>query len=234
MISRLESSETADLDQPVVELVDVDRVFDTTPPVHALVDVNISIDQGEYVSINGPSGSGKSTLLNLLGLLDRPTGGAYLLDGLDTSDLNDRERAAVRGQRIGFVFQAFHLLNTRSVLENVMVGQIYNRINRGERRRRAQAALERVGLGHRVTFRPDRLSGGERQRVAVARAIVHSPSILLCDEPTGNLDSGTTDSIMELFEELHDDGLTLIVITHDEGVASRSRRRIHMIDGRIQ
>ncbi len=219
-------------DQPVVELIDVERVFDTTPPVHALREINLSIAEGEYVSVSGPSGSGKSTLLNILGLLDRPTSGTYLLDGIDTSDLNDRRRASVRGQRVGFVFQAFHLLNTRSVLDNVIIGQIYNRIPRSERKPRAVAALERVGLGHRVDFRPDRLSGGERQRVAIARAIAHSPSLLLCDEPTGNLDSGTTESIMALFEDLHRvDGLTLVVITHDEAVSARAPRTVNIIDG---
>ncbi len=226
------TSVTVGPDQPVVELVDVSRVFDTTPPVHALRDVNLAIAEGEYVSISGPSGSGKSTLLNLLGLLDRPTSGTYLLDGIDTSDLGDRRRASVRGQRIGFVFQAFHLLNTRTVLDNVVVGQIYNRIPRAERKPRAIAALERVGLGHRIDFRPDRLSGGERQRVAIARAIAHSPSVLLCDEPTGNLDSATTESIMELFEDLHRvDGLTLVVITHDEAVSARAPRTVNIIDG---
>lgn len=219
-------------DHPVVELIDVSRVFDTTPPVHALRDVNLAIVDGEYVSISGPSGSGKSTLLNLLGLLDRPTSGTYLLDGIDTSDLGDRRRASVRGQRIGFVFQAFHLLNTRTVLDNVVVGQIYNRIPRHERKPRAVAALERVGLAHRIDFRPDRLSGGERQRVAIARAIAHSPSLLLCDEPTGNLDSATTEAIMALFEDLHRvDGLTLVVITHDEAVSARAPRTVNIIDG---
>ncbi|NNL47047.1 MAG: ABC transporter ATP-binding protein [Acidimicrobiia bacterium] len=219
-------------DHPVVELIDVSRVFDTTPPVHALRDVNLAIVDGEYVSISGPSGSGKSTLLNLLGLLDRPTSGTYLLDGIDTSDLGDRRRASVRGQRIGFVFQAFHLLNTRTVLDNVVVGQIYNRIPRNERKPRAIAALERVGLAHRIDFRPDRLSGGERQRVAIARAIAHSPSLLLCDEPTGNLDSATTEAIMALFEDLHRvDGLTLVVITHDEAVSARAPRTVNIIDG---
>lgn len=216
---------------PVVELVDVERVFPGTPPVRALVDVNLVIEEGEYVSIAGPSGSGKSTLLNLLGLLDRPTNGTYLLDGIDTSELNDRQRAAVRGHRIGFVFQAFHLMNHRSVLDNVVVGQIYNRIPRADRRQRAINALERVGLGHRIDFLPDRLSGGERQRVAIARAIAHSPSLLLCDEPTGNLDSVTTDSIMTLFEDLHRDGLTLVVITHDKTVSARSPRTVSIIDG---
>lgn len=216
---------------PVVELVDVERVFPGTPPVRALVDVNLVIEEGEYVSIAGPSGSGKSTLLNLLGLLDRPTNGTYLLDGIDTSELNDRQRAAVRGHRIGFVFQAFHLMNHRSVLDNIVVGQIYNRIPRADRRQRAINALERVGLGHRIDFLPDRLSGGERQRVAIARAIAHSPSLLLCDEPTGNLDSVTTDSIMTLFEDLHRDGLTLVVITHDKTVSARSPRTVSIIDG---
>lgn len=232
MTLRAPTSVTVGPDQPVVELIDVSRVFDTTPPVHALRDVNLAIAEGEYVSISGPSGSGKSTLLNLLGLLDRPTSGTYLLDGIDTSDLGDRRRASVRGQRIGFVFQAFHLLNTRTVLDNVVVGQIYNRIPRTERKPRAIAALERVGLGHRIDFRPDRLSGGERQRVAIARAIAHSPSVLLCDEPTGNLDSATTESIMALFEDLHRvDGLTLVVITHDEAVSARAPRTVNIIDG---
>ena len=232
MIARLEAPDR--YTEPVVDIVGVSRVFDSTPPVHALRDVNLTVEAGEYVSIVGPSGSGKSTLLNILGLLDRPTEGSYYLDGIDTSRLNDKRRAAMRGQRIGFVFQAFHLLNTRSAEENVVVGQIYNRISRRERRSRARAALTRVGLDHRIDFRPDRLSGGERQRVAIARALAHSPSILLCDEPTGNLDSATTESIMTLFDELHADGLTLVVITHDPQVADHSQRSVRIVDGMIQ
>jgi len=215
----------------VVELTSVGRTFEGDPPVEALRSVDLRVDRGDYVSIVGPSGSGKSTLLNILGLLDRPTSGTYRLDGLDVSGLTDAQRTAVRGQRIGFVFQAFHLLPHRTVLENVMLSQLYNRIDAKERRPRAQAALERVGLGHRVDFAPTTLSGGERQRVAIARALVTNPAILLGDEPTGNLDSTTTGSILELFDELHSADLTLIVITHDHEVSRRARRVVTMRDG---
>ena len=218
---------------PVVELRDVWRTFDSEPPVHALQDVNLLVEKGDYLSVMGPSGSGKSTLLNILGCLDRPTAGLYLLDGIDAASLTDGARTALRGRRIGFVFQAFHLLAHRTVVENVMLAELYTASERGGRRARAEAALRRVGLSHRIDFLPTRLSGGERQRVAIARALVGDPSLLLCDEPTGNLDSRTTDSILELFDELRADGLTLLVITHDEHVGSRASRTVGIVDGRL-
>lgn len=218
---------------PVIELRDVGRTFEGPPPVEALKPSNLVINSGEYVSIIGPSGSGKSTLLHLLGLLDKPTTGQYLLDGIDTGSQGDNARAGLRGSRIGFVFQSFHLLNHRSVRENVMLAQIYNRMPRRERRRRADEALERVGLGHRLDFTPRTLSGGERQRVAVARALVTQPSLLLADEPTGNLDTEMSAGIMDVFDGLHADGLTLAVITHDLEVSERAQRQVRIVDGRL-
>ena len=218
---------------PVVLLDDLSRVFPTDPPVEALRSVHLRVDPGEYVAIIGPSGSGKSTLLNVLGLLDRPTSGTYLLDGIDTAGLGDRARAAERGRRIGFVFQSFHLLAYRSVEENVMLSELYLGTSRKDRRRRAVEALERVGLGHRLGFAPIRLSGGERQRVAIARALLGEPSLLLCDEPTGNLDSVNTAAVLDLFDDLRAQGLTILVITHDGDVARRARRRVRMVDGRL-
>ena len=209
------------------------RTFDSEPPVHALQGVNLVVEKGDYLSVMGPSGSGKSTLLNILGCLDRPTAGVYLLDGIDAASLTDGARTALRGRRIGFVFQAFHLLAHRTVVENVMLAELYTASDRSGRRARAEAALRRVGLSHRMDFLPTRLSGGERQRVAIARALVGDPSLLLCDEPTGNLDSRTTDSILELFDELRADGLTLAVITHDEHVGSRASRTVGIVDGRL-
>jgi putative ABC transport system ATP-binding protein len=218
---------------PVVELVGVGRSFPGPSTVHALRDVDLVIERRDYVSIVGPSGSGKSTLLHLLGLLDRPTSGTYRLDGIDTSLLSDRERARLRGQRIGFVFQSFHLLPHRSVLENVMLALIHRGSRRSDRADRARAALESVGLGHRLNFSPATLSGGERQRVAIARALVGGPSLLLADEPTGNLDSVSSAGVLELFDELHDGGLTLAVITHDDYVSHRAMRRVRMTDGAL-
>lgn len=223
----------ADPRPPVVELRDVRRTFSSEPPVHALQGVNLVVQKGDYLSVMGPSGSGKSTLLNILGCLDRPTAGAYLLDGIDAASLSDGARTALRGRRIGFVFQAFHLLAHRTAVENVMLAELYTESERGGRRSRAESALRRVGLSHRMDFLPTRLSGGERQRVAIARALVGDPSLLLCDEPTGNLDSRTTDSILELFDELRADGLTLLVITHDEHVGSRASRTVGIVDGRL-
>ncbi len=221
------------LARAVVELRGVARVFPTEPPVHALRRVDLTVEAGDHVAIVGASGSGKSTLLNVLGLLDRPTDGTYLLDGIDTAALSDRQRAGERGRRLGFVFQSFHLLSHRSVEENVMMAEMYRGESRGGRLERAIAALERVGLGHRIGFLPTKLSGGERQRVAIARAIVGGPSLLLCDEPTGNLDSATTASVLELFDRLRDSGLTILVITHDPEVARHARRSVHMVDGRL-
>ena len=216
---------------PVVEMTGVGRAFPGPPRVEAVRDVDLTIAEGEYLSIIGPSGSGKSTLLHLLGLLDRPSHGTYRLDGVDVSTLSERRRTRVRGERIGFVFQAFHLLPHRSVLENVELAMIYLRIPRKERTARARATLERVGLGHRLDFDPVTLSGGERQRVAIARALVAQPSLLLADEPTGNLDSGNAASVLDLFDELHAEGLTLAVITHDDGVSARAQRRVRIVDG---
>jgi putative ABC transport system ATP-binding protein len=218
---------------PVVSMQAVSRVFDSTPPVHALRAVDLTIESGEHVAIVGPSGSGKSTLLNVLGLLDRPTSGTYLLDGIDAGTLNDGRRAGLRSSRIGFVFQSFHLLSHRSALENVMMAGLYRRHSRSERRGRALDALERVGLAQRAAFQPNHLSGGERQRVAVARALASDPGVLLCDEPTGNLDSTSTGSMLDLFDTLVDGGLTIIMITHDRDVAERAGRRVEIIDGRL-
>ena len=216
---------------PVVLLESVSRTFEGTPPVYALRSVDLSIEQGEYISIMGPSGSGKSTLLNVLGLLDEPTSGSYVLDGVDVRAAVDSERTALRGRKIGFVFQAFHLLRHRSVVENVMTALLYNGYPRKDRRQAAESALERVGMGHRMTQTPDTLSGGERQRVAIARAIVSEPSLLLADEPTGNLDTQTSESVLAVFDDLRRDGLTLIVVTHDAQGSAHAERQVGMIDG---
>jgi putative ABC transport system ATP-binding protein len=233
VVDPVDGPQPAGTPAPVVELRDVSRVFPTEPPVIALQHVDLTVMPGDHLAVAGPSGSGKSTLLNLLGLLDRPSTGTYLLDGLDTSELTDRQRAAERGRRLGFVFQAFHLLSHRSVEENVMLAELYRGESRAGRLQRAIAALEVVGLGHRIGFLPTKLSGGERQRVAIARAIVGSPSLLLCDEPTGNLDSQNTASVLALFDELRERGLTILVITHDHEVAAHAQRRAHMVDGRL-
>lgn len=217
----------------VLELRKIGKQFGTDPAVHALTDVDLTLERGDWLAITGPSGSGKSTLLNVIGCLDRPTSGTYLFEGIDTTELSEDERAGLRSQRIGFVFQSFHLLPYRTVLENVMLAEVYRKGSQRGRRERAMAAIERVGLAHRAHFLPSRLSGGERQRVAIARAIMGSPSLLLCDEPTGNLDSKTTESILDLFEQLNHDGLTLVIVTHDENVSSRASRRVHMVDGRL-
>jgi putative ABC transport system ATP-binding protein len=218
---------------PVVELRGVSRTFDREPPVHALRGVDLTIWRGEWVAIVGPSGSGKSTLLNVLGLLDRQTEGTYLLDGVDVNKLDDLARAGLRGRKIGFIFQAFHLLPHRSVLENVMLAELYVGAPRRGRQERALAALKRVGLGDRADFLPTRLSGGQRQRAAIARALMAEPSILLCDEPTGNLDSKSADNVLGILGELTRSGLTLIVITHDEHVAAQADRRVRIIDGQL-
>ncbi|MGW4489136.1 ABC transporter ATP-binding protein [Amycolatopsis sp. NPDC004368] len=221
------------MSDPVIRLDAVDRVFPADPPVRALTDVHLTVERGDYVSIVGASGSGKSTLLNTLGLLDRPTSGTYLLDGVETTGLADGARAQLRGSRIGFVFQAFHLLPTRSAADNVAMAELYGRTDRKHRAERARDALTRVGLAHRTGFRPDRLSGGERQRVAIARALLGQPALLLCDEPTGNLDRANTESVLDLFDELSEQGVTLVVITHDDDVSRRARRRVRIEDGRV-
>jgi len=217
----------------VITLSGIGRTFAADPPVVALADVHLRVAEGDYVSIVGPSGSGKSTLLNVLGLLDTADTGRYELAGQDTTTLDDAERAALRGARIGFVFQSFHLIGYRDVTENVMLGGLYTAGSRKGRRERAHAALDRVGMGHRRAFRPTRLSGGERQRVAIARALAGDPALLLCDEPTGNLDSANTDAVLDLFDTLRADGTTLVVITHDEAVSARAARRVRITDGRL-
>ncbi len=216
---------------PVVQLDGVCRVFDSIPPVEALKPTSLSILDGEYVAIVGPSGSGKSTLLHLLGLLDAPTSGRYFLDGIDTSELSEPQRAGLRGSKIGFVFQSFHMLAHRTTVENVALAELYSTRSRHDRTRRAMAALEQVGLGHRLDAYPTTLSGGERQRVAVARAVVGEPSLVLADEPTGNLDSVTSDAVMDMLGALHGAGITLAVITHDPEVAARAQRRLTIRDG---
>ena len=201
--------------------------------VRALDGVDLFIDRNEYVALIGPSGSGKSTLMNLLGCLDTPSAGHYLLNGRDTATLDDNELAHVRNREVGFVFQSFHLLPRMSVLDNVMQPLVYRGLPRAERRRRAVESLERVGLGNRLDHRPNQLSGGQRQRVALARALVGEPSLLLADEPTGNLDSRTSAEIMALFDALHAQGQTVVVVTHEPDIAAHCHRTVRIGDGRI-
>jgi len=202
--------------------------------VHALRGVDIQIRRNEYVACMGPSGSGKSTLMNLIGCLDTPTAGEYWLNGQQVSDLTDDELARIRNKEIGFVFQTFNLLPRADSLHNVELPLIYAGLGAKERRQRAARALERVGLGDRMDHRPNELSGGQRQRVAIARALVNEPSILLADEPTGNLDSATGSEIMGLFQELHDAGQTIVLVTHEHDIAAHARRQIHLLDGKVE
>jgi putative ABC transport system ATP-binding protein len=234
VLDLLGTAERVDPPAPVLELRGVTRHFPGDPPVHALHPVDLVVEAGDYLCVVGPSGSGKSTLLNLLGLLDSPSEGEYLLDGTPTAGVGERRRAALRAGHIGFVFQAFHLLPHRTVLENVLLATLYSGVPRSQRRAAALAALERVGLGHRVDFLPTVLSGGERQRTAVARAVVARPRVLLADEPTGNLDSESSAGVLDLFDELHADGLTLLVITHDDDVSVRAQRRVRIADGHLR
>ena len=217
----------------VLDLRKVGKLYGSDPAVQALVDVDLWLDRGEWLSITGPSGAGKSTLLNVIGCLDRPTAGSYRMDGIDTAKLTDKQRAGLRSRRLGFVFQSYQLLPYRSVLENVMLAEVYRKQSRRGRQDRAMAAIRRVGLAHRAHFSPEKLSGGERQRVAIARALVGGPSLLLCDEPTGNLDSKSSAAILDLFEKLNQEGLTLVIVTHNEKIADRAGRRVHIIDGRL-
>ena len=202
--------------------------------IHALQGVDVSIERGEYVAIMGPSGSGKSTLMNLIGCLDTPSQGSYLLNGKLVSQMNDDELARIRNEEIGFVFQTFNLLPRATALHNVELPLIYGGVTGKERQRRAREALERVELGDRMSHRPNELSGGQRQRVAVARALVNNPSILLADEPTGNLDSKTGEEIMGLFARLHQSGNTIVLVTHEADIAAHAHRAVHIKDGKVE
>ncbi len=216
-----------------LELIDVSKVYPGSPPVHALDHVSLRVEHGELLAIVGPSGSGKSTMLHVMGTLDRPTEGSLHIDGIEVSRLGDRKLSAVRSQRIGFVFQQFFLLQGASALDNVANGLLYSGTSKRTRRRRAAEQLDRVGLGHRLHHLPNELSGGERQRVAVARALVNDPSIVLADEPTGNLDSRSSAAVMDLLHTLHQEGSTILVITHEHAIAESLPRQVEMIDGRL-
>ena len=220
--------------QTVVELIDVTKQYPGHPPVLALDQVSVRVGRGESVAIVGPSGSGKSTLLNVIGTLDRPSGGQVSIDGqVVRADTPDQWLSTLRCRLIGFVFQSFHLLDGVSAVDNVATGLLYAGTGRAERQERAAVALRRVGLGHRLIHHPGAMSGGERQRVAIARAIVGQPAIVLADEPTGNLDSRTSEAVMKSLHDLNDDGVTVLVITHDRDVAERFDRQVEMRDGRI-
>jgi len=218
----------------MIELQNVCRTFIVgDQKVDALRDINLSFGAGEYISIMGPSGSGKSTLLNLLGLLDRPTSGIYLLDGGNVTDLNDEQQARVRREKIGFVFQSFHLVPRLTAAQNVELPMILAGIAAEERKARVQVLMQNYGLADRADHKPDQLSGGQRQRVAIARATVMNPTVLLADEPTGNLDRATGWEVLKLLEGLREQGITLVVVTHDAEIGARAQRQIHMLDGRI-
>ena len=225
---------TGKAEKPIIQLQNVTRIYKVgVERIHALDGIDLELSENEYVAVMGPSGSGKSTLMNVFGCLDRATSGRYELDGQDTTKMSDAALARVRNERIGFVFQSFELLGRLSALKNVEIPLIYSKNGWWSRRKRAQNVLERVGLGDRITHKPNQLSGGEKQRVAIARALVCDPSILLADEPTGNLDSKTSEGILKLFDQLHREGQTIIIVTHEEFVARHAKRIIQMKDGRI-
>jgi putative ABC transport system ATP-binding protein len=219
----------------MITLTDITKTYHMgAVDVHALCGVSLHIEQGEFLSIMGPSGSGKSTLMNVIGCLDSPTTGTYTLNGRDVSSLTDRQLAHVRNQELGFVFQQFNLLPRTTALRQVELPLVYAAVSARERRKSASEALETVGLGDRMSHRPDELSGGQQQRVAIARAIVNRPNIILADEPTGNLDSRSGAEILSLFEQLNAQGITVVFVTHDAGIAARSRRIVRLSDGLVE
>jgi putative ABC transport system ATP-binding protein len=219
---------------PLIELRDIHKVYDMgAEQVRALNGVDIAVERGEYVAIMGSSGSGKSTLMNLVGCLDTPSSGSYILNGVAVQELDDSQLAGIRNKEIGFVFQTFNLLARTDALHNVELPLIYAGLSRVDRRERARKALEKVGLGARMHHQPNELSGGQRQRVAIARALVNSPSILLADEPTGNLDSATSEEIMALFDELHQAGNTVVLVTHEPDIAEHAWRKVLLKDGKV-
>jgi len=219
----------------LIEMRDLTRVYQLGPQeIYALRGIDLIVTHGEYVAIMGPSGSGKSTLMNIIGCLDRPTAGQYVLDGIPVESMEDDDLAAVRNKKIGFVFQTFNLLPRTTALQNVELPLVYAKMPRVERHLQAQEALRAVGLGDRMDHQPNELSGGQRQRVAIARALVNKPSLLLADEPTGNLDSQTGREILDLFRDLHSRGNSIILVTHEDDVAREAKRVIHLRDGRIQ
>ncbi len=218
----------------MAELIHVNKIYgsgDTT--VHALNDVCLAVNNGDYLAVMGASGSGKSTAMNILGCLDMPTSGSYNLNGVPVETLSDDELADLRNQKLGFVFQQFHLLPQLTAMENVMLPMIYAGVPAEQRRQRAKLALEKVGLAHRLDNRPNQLSGGQQQRVAVARSIINGPSLLLADEPTGALDSSTTEEVLAIFDDLNAQGMTILLVTHEQEVGERAQRIIHFRDGRI-
>jgi len=225
---------TAVAGQPVAELIGIDKIYGSgDAQVRALDGLDLRVDRGDYLAVMGASGSGKSTAMNILGCLDRPSAGSYRLNGVPVETLDDDALADLRNRQLGFVFQQFHLLPQLSALDNVMLPMVYAGVPHAERRQRAVAALERVGLGQRLINRPNQLSGGQQQRVAIARAIINQPALLLADEPTGALDSRTTEEVLSIFDELHRSGITLVMVTHEDDVAARAEQVVHFRDGRI-
>ena len=221
--------------ESIIKLSNIAKAYKIgSETIHALRSVSLEIDKNEYVALMGPSGSGKSTLMNVLGCLDTPTGGEYVLNGISVAQMLDNELAEVRNKEIGFVFQSFNLLPRSTALENVMLPLVYAGYNKTERMRRAKEVLEQVGLGERVMHRPNELSGGQRQRVAIARALVNKPAIILADEPTGNLDSKTSIEIMGLLQEIHQNGNTIILVTHEEDIAQHAHRIVRLKDGLVE